>query len=163
MELSFAEQTLAFGYSVVLGAALAVLYGVIKFFRFAFSFGKAAVVACDVAFMLIWALCVFYFSLAFLRGSIRVHIIIGSGLGFALWRLTAGRQAFRLYRPVVRFFRSLFQKICRKLKIYSKYLLKIACGILYNISRKKDGLDLRKQRIGKRKSNDLKKAKNKAG
>ena len=63
MELSAAQQTAAFLWSIPLGAALGVLYGVFKFSRFAFRLGKAATVLLDVCFMLVCSVCVFLLSL----------------------------------------------------------------------------------------------------
>ena len=133
MELTWAQQSAAFCYSILLGAALGVLYGALKFWRVSFSLGKASVFALDVAFMLMWALAVFYFSLAFLLGYIRLYVFAGSLLGFALQRLTLGRLLARVYCPAVRFIRGVLQKFCVKSKIFAKYLLKIACKLLYNI------------------------------
>ena len=137
MELTFAQQSVAFGWSLILGLGLAVFYGALKFLRYAFSLGRAAVLALDIFFMLVWALSVFFFSLAFLMGFIRVHVIAESLGGFLLYRLTAGRLVFRIYSPVIRFLKKILKKISLKLKIIAKYLLKIVGQILYNIINKK--------------------------
>ena len=132
MELTFAQQSFAFLASLVMGACLGVLYGLLRFFRFAFAPGRAVVTVLDVLFMLVWALLVFFFSLAFLSGYIRLYVFAGSFLGFLAYRLTAGRLLSCLYRPVVLAVKKLLQKICEKLKIFAKYLLKIAAKVLYN-------------------------------
>lgn len=137
MELTFAQQSVAFGYSFILGLFLAVFYGALKFLRYAFSPGKTAVVILDILFMLVWAMSVFFFSLAYLMGFIRLHVIAGSVAGFLLYRLTAGRLLFRIYSPVIRFIKRILKKILLKLKIFANYLLKIVGKVLYNISRKK--------------------------
>ena len=82
MELSFAQQSVAFGWSFALGAGLGVLYGLLRFLRFSFSLGKTAVFALDLLFMLTWATAAFFFSLAFLRGFVRFYVFIGSLGGF---------------------------------------------------------------------------------
>ncbi len=137
MELSFAQQTAAFGWSILLGAGLALFYGVLKFLRVLFSFGKAAVIVADAVFMLVWALAVFYFSLAFLSGYIRLYVFFGSFTGFAVYRLFPGRLLGGIYCTLIRSLKAIFNKICIKVKIFAKYLLKIAGKLLYNIRRKK--------------------------
>ena len=117
MELSFAQQTAAFGWSVLLGIGLALFYGVLKFLRVLFSFGKAAVIVADVVFMLVWALAVFYFSLAFLSGFIRLYVFFGSFAGFAAYRLFPGRLLGRIYCTLIRALKAIFHKICIKVKL----------------------------------------------
>lgn len=164
MELSFAQQSAAFLYSFVLGAMLAAVYGIIKFFRFAFSWGKAAVMAADIAFMLLWALSVFFFSLAFLYGYIRFYVFLGSFAAFLAVRLTLGRIFYALYSPLVRYAKKILHKICRKLKIFANYLLKIAHKVLYNIVSKKECFKTkRKKHLKKGRKHETKKAKNQAG
>lgn len=141
MELTFAQQTFAFFASFLPGAVMGVFYGVLKLLRFAFSPGKAATAALDILFMLTWALLLFYFSLAYLSGYVRFYVFAGSLGGFLGYRLTLGRLLCRVYRPVVTAARRVLQKICEKLKIFAKYLLKIARQLLYNmiIKRKTTG------------------------
>lgn len=142
MELTFAQQTFAFFLSFVPGIAMAVLYGLIKLLRFVFSPGKAVTAVLDVLFMLTWALLIFYFSLAYLSGYIRFYVFAGSLAGFLCYRLTLGRLLFRIYRPIVVMTRRVLQKICEKIKIFAKYLLKIARQLLYNIKKKVQGFHI---------------------
>lgn len=132
MELSFAQQTAAFGWSILLGIGLALFYGVLKFLRVLFAFGKAAVIVVDVIFMLVWALAAFYFSLAFLSGYIRLYVFFGSFIGFAAYRLFPGRLLGRIYCTLIGALKAIFHKICIKVKLFAKYLLKIAGKLLYN-------------------------------
>ena len=124
MELSAAQQTAAFLWSIPLGAALGVLYGVFKFSRFAFRLGKAATVLLDVLFMLVCSVCVFLLSLGLIRGFMRVYVFIGVLIGFCAYRLTLGRVLVKCYAPIIRFLRNFFKKICILLKIFLKKLLK---------------------------------------
>lgn len=129
-----AQQSAAFGYSVLLGVALGVVYGLLRFWRTAFCPGRLAVVLSDSCFMLVWALAIFFFSLAFLSGFVRFYVAAGSLAGLLLYRLTVGRVLIRIYSPIIRITKKAFQKICEKTKIFAKYLLKIACKLLYNIN-----------------------------
>ncbi len=164
VELTFAQQSAAFLWSFLPGVCLGVLYGALRFLRVCLSPGKAAVIISDITFMLIWALTMFYFSLAFMRGYVRAHVIIGSVLGFFAYRLTLGALMCRLYSPVLKAAGKIFHKIFVKGKIFAKYLLKIAYKLLYNICRNKRQVsDCGKQPAKnlKRKLYETEKAKNK--
>ena len=137
MELSFWQQTAAFLWSLVLGGALSVLYGALKFLRFCFSFGKAATFVCDVLFMLTSAVALFMFSLGFLNGAVRVYVLLGALTGFLTLRLTVGRWFFCLYRPVICLCGKYRNKIFAKCKLFAKKLLKKGLGLLYNVGVKK--------------------------
>ena len=137
MELSFAQQSAAFLWSVALGASLAVLYGIFKFIRFSFSPGKAAVFLLDVLFMLSAAVSCFLFSLGFIQGYVRFYVFIGAAIGFAAYRMTVGRLTFILYSRFVLVCRKILNKILRKLKLFAKKLLKICHKILYNVGNRK--------------------------
>lgn len=137
MELSFAQQSAAFLWSVALGVSLAVLYGIFKFIRFSFSPGKAAVFLLDVLFMLSAAVSCFLFSLGFIQGYVRFYVFIGAAVGFAAYRMTVGRLTFILYSRLVLVCRKILNKILRKLKLFAKKLLKICHKILYNVGNRK--------------------------
>lgn len=128
-----AQQSVAFGCSVLMGIGLGVIYGLLKLWRTAFCPGRLAVVLSDSCFMLLWALAIFCFSLAYLSGYVRFYVAAGSLSGIVLYRLTIGRVLFRIYSPIIRITKKAIQKICEKIKIFAKYLLKIACKLLYNI------------------------------
>lgn len=133
MELEFAQQSAAFLWSILLGAALGVIYGVLSLIRFTFKLSKYAVISLDILFMLISALSVFYFSLGFLDGYIRIYVILGAAVGFFVYRLTIGKALSRLFKPIVTVSRRIIAAILTKIKIIAKKLLKIGYNILYNI------------------------------
>ena len=137
MELSFAQQSGAFLWSMVLGAALGVFYGALKFVRYTFSPGRAAVFVLDMLFMLVSAVACFLFSVGFIQGYVRFYIFAGAAVGFAAYRFSVGRLVFILYSPAVRLCRKILNKILRKSKLFAKKLLKICRKILYNVSGKK--------------------------
>lgn len=130
---SVSSQTSFFLLSVVLGAALGVVYDCFRVFRILFPpAAKAAAVAVqDVLFWLIYGFGIFLYSAAVCGGSLRFFMFIGSLLGFALYILTLGdlitgilRQlataVYRILRkvysvslePIVKFLR----KNCQKLR-----------------------------------------------
>ncbi|WP_405352302.1 spore cortex biosynthesis protein YabQ, partial [Ruminococcus sp.] len=77
MEIDFYIQSQAFLYSLLLGVALGVVYGIFKFIRTAFLSTKASVIIADIIFMLIASISLFFFSLATLFGYVRIYVVFG--------------------------------------------------------------------------------------
>ncbi len=95
MEIDFYVQSQAFMYSLLLGAALGILYGAFKFIRTAFLSTKPAVIISDIAFMIVASLALFFYSLAMLYGYVRIYVVFGALLdlrrtGFHLENLFQG-------------------------------------------------------------------------
>lgn len=133
MEQSFAVQSTAFLYSLPLGAVLGVIYGIIALLRKTLNLKKGTVIALDITFMLLCAVSIFYFSLGFLDGYIRVYVIFGAGLGFFIYRLTIGRLLQRILNPILLWLKRIIVAIFTKIKNIAKKLLKIGYHILYNV------------------------------
>lgn len=133
MEQSFAVQSTAFLYSLPLGAVLGIIYGVLALLRHTLNLKKSAVIALDITFMLLCAVSIFYFSLGFLDGYIRVYVIFGAGLGFFIYRLTIGRLLQRILNPIISWIKRIIVAIFTKIKLIAKKLLKIGYHILYNV------------------------------
>ena len=133
MEQSFAVQSTAFLYSLPLGAVLGVIYGIIALLRKTLNLKKGTVIALDITFMLLCAVSIFYFSLGFLDGYIRVYVIFGAGLGFFIYRLTIGRLLQGILNPILSWIKRIIMAIFTKIKLIAKKLLKIGYHILYNV------------------------------
>lgn len=133
MEQSFAVQSTAFLYSLPLGAVLGAIYGIIALLRKTLNLKKGTVIALDITFMLLCAVSIFYFSLGFLDGYIRVYVIFGAGLGFFIYRLTIGRLLQRILNPIISWIKRIIVAIFTKIKLIAKKLLKIGYHILYNV------------------------------
>ncbi|HCA04634.1 MAG TPA: hypothetical protein DEO32_01920 [Ruminococcaceae bacterium] len=124
MELTLAQQSYAFACSIVLGALLGAIYGVLRLAVFAFKMSKVLVFALDFVYMTFSAVLIYLFALAFLSGQIRLFLLPGIVGGFVLYRLTAGRLLGRLFRPVIKAIQRLIQAISKKFKIIAKKVLK---------------------------------------
>ncbi len=161
MELTLAQQSQAFLYSILLGVVLGAVYGVFKILRLAFCRGKIFVFAFDFVYMLIFSLSIFYFSLAFLYGYIRIYIYIGSAAGFLIYRLTIGMLFSKIYGPIIDFCRKISSKIRIYLKKFAKKVLKITHNILYNVFKKKLLKDSESEDIKVIENNEKDKHKNK--
>ncbi|MGN0490219.1 spore cortex biosynthesis protein YabQ [Ruminococcus sp.] len=136
MELTFTQQSTAFLFSLLLGLFLGAFYEAFRLLRLCFNFGKAGTIISDILFMLCSSVSVFLFSLAFLLGFVRIYVIAGCFTGFLFFKLTVGRILAKIYCPVISFVRKISRKIRKKIKIFTKKLLKNGYKILYNISKK---------------------------
>lgn len=134
MDIDFYRQSTAFLYSILLGAALGVVYGPFKAARLAFFSSRASVIISDIIFMLLSTLSVFFFSLATLYGCVRIYVLIGALAGFLLYRNTLGRITSAIYCPIIALLKKISAKIRIILKNFTKKLLKISYNILYNIN-----------------------------
>ena len=136
MELTFTQQSTAFLFSLLLGLGVGAFYEAVRFIRLCFNFGKAGTIVSDFLFMLCTSVSLFLFSLAFLLGFVRIYVIAGCFLGFLFFKLTVGRIMAKIYCPVISFVRKSSRKIRKKIKNFTKKLLKNGYNILYNISKK---------------------------
>lgn len=161
-EISVNGQITAVFYSLVLGAALAVFYDIIRALRKSGLDSFIAVFICDVLFFAVSAVTVFIFLVGATNGEIRGYVIFSCAAGFIIYRLTVSKAVFYLFykslcfvsflaRRISSLFFGLFQ-ICKipfgfvgkRLKraaerIFAalKKLLKNMYGMLYTVKDKK--------------------------
>lgn len=133
MELTFAQQSTAFLFSLLLGVGFGIFYAPFKMLRLAFCSKKSSIIVVDIIFMLCVSVVIYYFSLVFIMGYVRIYIFAGCLSGFLIYRLTLGRLLSRIYVPIILFMKKITNKFLRKLKNFTKKLLKITHNILYNI------------------------------
>ena len=122
MEFTLSELVAAFLYSLLLGLALGVCYEPIRVFhRLGFQ-SFACYFITDALFTVFGALCAFFFSLAYLEGSVRLFVIAGEIIGFAAFHFTLCPLLNRIYDPIIK----LLKKILKK-------LLKFNGKVMYNM------------------------------
>lgn len=128
---SVSQQTSFFLMSVVLGAALGVVYDFFRVFRIVFPLAAktAAVAVQDIIFWLIYGFCIFCYGTIVCRGEIRFYVILGSLVGFVLYILTLGNLVTGIIRTVV----TAFYKGLRK--VYS-FTIEPIVKLLRNICQK---------------------------
>lgn len=136
MEISIAQQTFVFLYSILLGVILSVIYEVIRIMR-VWGINKLhQLVISDCVFMIFCGFITFLFALAFSRGYVRFYIYIGEAIGFVLYRYTIGELTARLYSPIIFGIKKILDFICKVFKKLSEKLLINVCEIMYNIKKK---------------------------
>ncbi|MDE5992132.1 MAG: spore cortex biosynthesis protein YabQ [Oscillospiraceae bacterium] len=110
---SISQQTAFFLLSVVLGAALGVVYDIFRVFRILFppaAKSKPAAVQ-DVLFWLIYGFCMFCYSTAVCGGSLRFFMLFGSLIGFALYIVTVGNLIVGTLRQIAETVRRILRKV----------------------------------------------------
>ena len=121
MEFTLPELVRAFGFSLLCGVALAVVYEPFRIFH-KLGFDKSIhYFICDVLFMIIFAVITYMLCLVLLEGCVRLFVIIGEAAGFAAFYFTLRPLLNKIYDPII--------KISKKIALK---LLKIIRKILYN-------------------------------
>lgn len=136
MEYTFAEQSAAFLYSILLGVCLSLIYLPFKIIRLSLRLKKTNVIILDILFMLISAFATFLYALAFLNGSVRFYMILGEAIGFILFQISAGKIIISAAIPMNNFIIKNVIKISNFFKKIIKKLLKILYKVVYNIVEK---------------------------
>ncbi|MED9968887.1 MAG: spore cortex biosynthesis protein YabQ [Ruminococcus sp.] len=132
MELTFAVQSAAFLYSLLPGVLIGVIYGLFKLLRTVFNFSNVMTFAADIAFMIISAVLIYLYILAFLSGYVRLYLLPGILAGFLAYRLTLGKLLCKVYRPFFALLKRVFSAASKKIKIFAKKVLKKLRSLLYN-------------------------------
>ena len=107
LDFSNSQQMSTFLISIALGAALCLIYDIVRFLMSSFKYGGVAVFFSDVLFFAVAGIVTFVFFVLFSKGTVRFYVFLGEGIGFL-------------------FFRILFSKIIRgTLKFLSKTIYKV--------------------------------------
>lgn len=122
MEFTLFELLRAFGFSVILGFALAAVYEPVRLLHKLGLSKPIHYFVCDTAFMIIASFVTYLFCLVYIEGSVRLFVIVGETLGFFAFYFSVRRLLDRIYAPFINFF-----------KKNSAKLLKIGRKIMYNI------------------------------
>lgn len=134
MGISLSAQTAYFLWSLAMGAALAVLYDIVRAIRMAFCAGKVHIIVSDVLFFAVCGVLTSLFALPFNKGGVRGFILFGEAVGFVAYRFTIGAVMGKVYAISARIFQSFVQKTRKILEKIFKYLLKDMGILLYNVN-----------------------------
>ncbi|MBQ9679200.1 MAG: spore cortex biosynthesis protein YabQ [Ruminococcus sp.] len=158
MGFSLSDQTAYFLWSLVLGAALAVLYDVVRAVRMTVRAGRVHVMISDILFFTVCGVITSLFALPFNKGDVRAFILFGEAVGFLAYRLTLGAIMGKVYAFFARVIRGFVQKTRKLLEKIFNFLLKAIVSIVYNVgvvidkSRKKAAENKKKKRAAKAKA-----------
>lgn len=99
--------------SVLLGAAMGILYDCFRVLRIVFppAAKKGAVLAEDIIFWLIYGFCIFCFASVTARGQVRFFMFVGSLTGFVLYLVTVGNLIVGVIRQISGTFYKILHKV----------------------------------------------------
>jgi hypothetical protein len=110
-----AGEVRLFLFSCLLGVGFGGVYDGFRVLRLFLPAGEKSVFLEDALFFLLVTAVNFLFFLSRTYGQLRLFLLIGEGLGFLLYYLTAGRAVYflmlRLSRGVKRLLRSIWQVV----------------------------------------------------
>ena len=160
--LSLAQQTRGFLLSLGFGFIMGFFYDVFRIVRICISRGRAAFIVFDILYCIFLCFCTFLFSLTVNEGEMRVYLLLGEAIGFAVYYFSLGAVIFSISEKIISFIKktvraifkiisypfrkifeilsSFFSKILKKsrkstknIKNKSKFLLKVNKHLLYNL------------------------------
>lgn len=102
MGIYLADQVFVFVSSLLVGAALGLLYDIFRITRIAFPTAPAVVFIEDVLFFLICALVTFFYGLTVIDGMLRVFLILGELLGGIIYFCTIGQLVMRVSKTIIK-------------------------------------------------------------
>ncbi len=110
-----AAEAMLFLTSCLLGAALGVVYDFFRAVRLLFPPGAALAFAEDGLFFAVVGVAEFIFFLNHTYGQLRGFLLIGQGLGFLIYYLTAGRAVYCLMRRLTRLLKGMVRWVCGRI------------------------------------------------
>lgn len=113
MGIYLADQALVFLQSLLVGAALGLLYDIFRVSRVAFYTSVPAVFAEDVIYFIICGLVTFFFGLTVIDGALRMFLIIGEFLGAVLYFFTLGKLVMGVAKKIIAAVKAIIRFIAR--------------------------------------------------
>lgn len=104
-----AGEAMLFLTSCMLGAALGVVYDFFRALRLIVPTGAALAFVEDGVFFAVAGVAEFVFFLNHTYGQLRVFLLVGQGLGFLIYYLTAGRAVYCVMLRLSKLIRAVFR------------------------------------------------------
>ena len=111
MDASAEFGALMFGWSLVLGAALGVVYTSFSLLAVVSGTRTVGRLVLDVLFFAVSAASVFLFCAARNGGAVRGYVLLGTVMGFGAYYLTLGRLFAKMFGAVERAVRRFFDTV----------------------------------------------------
>lgn len=106
--ISIARQTQIFLFSLGFGFIMGIFYDLFRILRLCISAKKVSFIIFDVLYCILLCFCSFLFILSINEGEVRFYILIGEGIGFAVYYFSLGIIVFSVSERIVNFFKKLF-------------------------------------------------------
>lgn len=113
MGIYLTDQLFVFLTSMLIGAALGLLYDVFRISRVAFFTPSVVIFAEDVLFFAICGVVTFLFGLTVIDGALRVFLIIGELLGAVLYYCTLGKLVMGVSKKIIEAIKAVLRFIAR--------------------------------------------------
>ncbi len=125
-------QTRLFGWSLVLGIALGLVYCVFRFIRYLFGNGRGICLVADILYFFVYGVSVLFFNLVADEGRLRIYTIFGAALGTAVVYLVTAHVSIRLCNLCVKVFRVIILLLLAPIK----FLIRKIKSLIKKISQK---------------------------
>lgn len=116
-------QARLFGYSVLLGVALGVLYCFFRFLRYLCANKTWACVTADVSWFLLSGVSLLFFNLVADEGRLRFYTVFGVLLGAAVFYFASAKLSIRLCSVIVRGLKIIFLLIKAPFKFFKRKII----------------------------------------
>lgn len=128
LDFSNSQQMTTFLLSIALGAALCLIYDIVRFLMSSFKYGGVAVFFSDVLFFVVAGIVTFVFFVLFSKGTVRFYVFLGEGIGFLFFRILFSK----IVRGTLKFIN---QTICKLIELLTRPIFRLY-KILVNLLRK---------------------------
>ena len=124
-EIDNLSQLLGFLYSSALGCVYCAVYDIFRAVRAEVKCRPAAVFFQDIFFSAFCAVSCFCFLLSVTGGEMRAFVLAGAALGFFVFRFTASRLFFLVFKKTVRALNFLYVRLCWLLRRFFAFAERI--------------------------------------
>ena len=118
MTVSLADQLYVLSLSLLMGAALGVLYDLFKVLRLVGLNGTVIVFFEDILFFAISTITVFSFYMQVTDGKFRIYPLIFAGIAFLIYFLTLEKIVFFIVKKIYKLLALLFGFIYKKIVLF---------------------------------------------
>ena len=163
--LSLTTQAKNFLLSLGLGFLMGFVYDLFRIIRLSISERKISVIIFDLLYCVFLCFSTFVFLITVNEGQVRFYLLLGEGVGFAIYYFSLGVMIFSFSRKIIYFIKLCFKRIfcllffpfkwvftklkrvcdnffkkgrkrTKNIKNKSKFLLKVNRHLLYNLNGK---------------------------
>lgn len=122
--INIADQTITFLLSLAMGCVFCLLYDCFRILRIINNYSKTAIFIQDILYWIICAFLCCCFLIIRCSGEIRGYVLVGSLLGWIIFRLTLSVLILALAKHILRFARWVYSKVSKSVKALFKFIRK---------------------------------------
>lgn len=134
--LSLAEQTKGFLLSLGFGFLMGILYDLVRIVRISISKRKTAIIVFDLIYCVFLGFCSYIFFLVVNEGDIRAFLLLGEGIGFAIYYFSLGVAVFTASEKIVNTTKKIILKVLKIILFPFSWFFKKLKTLLEKFSKK---------------------------